>query len=95
MAKNKKQDEVVENDEFGSVNLDVESIDEPKPVEELVIVPQPLALKYEFAQAFRLYKKQNELATTWTDAAVLVFCQKRNSNKLNSLDTWFEVFNQY
>jgi len=52
--------------------------------------------KYDFSQAFRLYKKNNVHASNWTEEAVIVFCKKRiNFSNTHTLDSWFTVFEKY
>lgn len=49
----------------------------------------------DFDKAFRIFKKTKLQAQKWDSEAVLVFAKKKNPNKLNSLDSWVEIFNKY
>ena len=44
----------------------------------------------DFDKAFRIFKKTKLQAQKWDSEA-----KKKNPNKLNSLDSWVEIFNKY
>ena len=51
--------------------------------------------RYVFDQAFRLYRKENKKADSWSVEAVKTFVKKRLKEIENTLENWFKVFKQY
>ena len=50
---------------------------------------------YAFDQAFRKFKKKHPEASLWNISAVEVFCKNNITDKLNTLEVWFNTFLKY
>lgn len=89
------EDTGIDNEEDLNSESEVEAEIEPTPPPVRRAKPAPVdSPKLDFDQAFRVYKKRNAIAGTWSVEAVKSFAI-RKIGKSASLEQWVKVFESY
>lgn len=64
-------------------------------VEETLETPVEVEKKYDFKQAFRVFKKNNPIFSKYDSEAIELFCMKKMGKKEAPMKEWVDILQKY